>query len=149
MIPNATIVFKGKELIVRCIGNQDGQNEQENWKFESIRISYTNLIDKTSKRKQDLQEQYYFECTCIRCSSDKENNSDGKGPNTTFHQMELAKESSLMCHNCSNCVILGSSSGKIKCHRTQVPRLRNIFSLHSKFLMRCAICIYFLCRFYL
>ena len=52
--PNAVVIFKGKELIVRTI--EDVEN------ISDIRVSYTNLLDNTEKRRQNLSEQYYFYC---------------------------------------------------------------------------------------
>ena len=46
--PTANAVFRGKELIVRNIREDFGQD------FSSVRISYTNLINTNEARKKDL-----------------------------------------------------------------------------------------------
>ena len=46
--PTANVVFRGKELIVRNIREDFGQD------FSWVRISYTNLINTNEARKKDL-----------------------------------------------------------------------------------------------
>ena len=97
------------ELIVRCIGNEAYENNSKCVSFNDLRISYTNLINKTCQRKQELKEQYYFDCSCIKCDINK---SVGPILSNAIREIELAKEGSLMCPNCKNCVIIPSNPGK-------------------------------------
>ena len=96
-------------MIVRCIGNKSDDDKTQYFNFNDLRISYTNLINKTSRRKQDLKEQYYFECTCGNCAVQE---YQGTIPATACDEMELAKQGSLLCPNCKNCVFVPSNSGK-------------------------------------
>ena len=67
--PNTAIIFKGKELIARYIGNQN-ENTADSAEFNDLRISYTNLLNTTKQRQIELREQYYFDCACIKCFRD-------------------------------------------------------------------------------
>ena len=86
----------------------------QNVRFDDLRISYTNLIEKTSVRKQNLKEQYYFDCNCIKCNRKEEINFPGVDQNVALYEMELAKEGSLMCHACRNCIVIPKTSGKYR-----------------------------------
>ena len=59
--PNATVVFQGKKLILRTIKNVES--------YESLRISYTNLLDTKEVRRRNLAKQYYFSCACAKCET--------------------------------------------------------------------------------
>ena len=97
------------ELIVRCIGNEACGNKSKCFSFNDLRISYTNLINQTCQRKQELKEQYYFDCSCIKCDI---NECVGSISSKPIREIELAKEGSLMCPNCKNCVLIPSNPGK-------------------------------------
>lgn len=114
--PNSVIIFNGKELIARYIGDNQDQTESCNIKFEDLRISYTNLINKSKRRKDDLKEQYYFNCSCEMCFP-KSIDASNKTVNSSF-QIERAKEGSLLCQNCSGCVLICSTKGDSDCDTT-------------------------------
>ena len=99
------------ELIARFIGNKLESSESCNLRFEDLRISYTNLINKAQRRKSDLKDQYYFNCTCDRCNIDKSELSCVI-TKTTLQLNELAKEGSLLCRNCESCIPVGTQQGK-------------------------------------
>ncbi len=88
--PNATVVFKGKTLIVNAIENVKS--------FSDVRISYTNLLESTEARRKNLMEQYYFHCECEKCVS----------PDSLRDDQE---KSSLVCEHCQEgCVPLETES---------------------------------------
>ena len=99
------------ELIARYVGNKLESSESCNLRFEDLRISYTNLINKAQRRKSDLKDQYYFNCTCDRCNIDKSELSCVI-TKTTLQLNELAKEGSLLCRNCKSCIPVGTQQGK-------------------------------------
>ena len=108
------------ELSARFIGNNLESRESCNIRFEDLRISYTNLINKAQRRKSDLKDQYYFNCTCDKCNIDKSEFSSVITKNT-LKLNELAKEGSLLCRNCKGCIPVGSHQGNDKYYA------RNIF----------------------
>ena len=108
------------ELIARYVGNKLESSESCNLRFEDLRISYTNLINKAQRRKSDLKDQYYFNCTCDRCNIDKSELSCVI-TKTTLQLNELAKEGSLLCRNCKSCIPVGTQQGKYIYH------LQNIY----------------------
>ena len=64
--PNAVWICKGKELIIRYIGN----NEKVD-KFSDLRISYIpNLYENSERRRELLMEDYFFICQCSRCQDE-------------------------------------------------------------------------------
>jgi len=111
--PNAVVIFKGKELIVRTI--EDVEN------ISDIRVSYTNLLDNTEKRRQNLCEQYYFFCECPKCQD---------------MEQDLTK-SSMMCPDCGGCVPHKKGSCT-KCNKTIEPSLITSYSnLKMRLLEEC------------
>ena len=59
--PNAAWISKGKELIIKCISEENIEN------ISDLRISYIpNLYESTERRRDLLMEDYYFECQCSR-----------------------------------------------------------------------------------
>lgn len=78
--PNATVVFDGKQLLLRTIKPVKS--------FADIRISYTNLLDSNQVRRENLQNQYYFTCECARCKDD---------------EIDVEK-ASVACGSCQGCV---------------------------------------------
>ncbi|KAJ8321457.1 hypothetical protein KUTeg_000991 [Tegillarca granosa] len=60
--PNAAITFTGKTLQLRTLEPVRDLLPSE------LRISYIDLMSVTSDRKKQLQQQYYFDCDCSRCS---------------------------------------------------------------------------------
>jgi hypothetical protein len=129
------------ELIVRCIGNECGENKSQSFSFNDLRISYTNLINKTCQRKRELKEQYYFNCSCIKCGINETPESTSL---TAIREIEQAKEGSMMCPNCQNCVLILPTSGKAQvclCLVKNVLRLNKVLvcrilkSLHNKYII--------------
>lgn len=59
--PNAVVTFHGNVLVVRTT------RHIENPKPTKLRISYIDQLATSAERKQQLQEQYYFDCDCPRC----------------------------------------------------------------------------------
>ena len=108
------------ELIARYVGNNSESSKSRNLRFDDLRISYTNLINKAQRRKSDLKDQYYFNCTCDRCNIDKSELACVI-TKTTLQLNELAKEGSLLCRNCKGCIPVGSHQGNDKYY------VRNIF----------------------
>ena len=101
--PNAVVVFKGKELIIRTIHPVEDITE--------LRISYTNLLECTEKRQQNLKEQYYFTCQCSKCQDE-----------LTDH-----KKSSMICPECFGCVPFVESTC-IQCIKSVNPSLLEQYS---------------------
>ncbi len=60
-LPNATIVFEGKTLLLRPV--------REIAADEPIVIAYCNVLHPTERRRSDLKERYYFHCTCASCEA--------------------------------------------------------------------------------
>ena len=107
--PNTAIIFKGKELIARYIGNQNG-NTVDSAEFNDLRISYTNLLNTTKQRQIELREQYYFDCACIKCFRDNKFGDRQVASNLKHQEIELAKEGSLICINCKNYIAISQLS---------------------------------------
>jgi SET and MYND domain-containing protein len=99
--PNATVVFSGKELILRTISSAAT--------FSDLRISYTNLLDETETRKKNLKEQYYFECQCSKCSS----------------QEDDPEKSSIRCNDCSTGCVPISTGICSSCQKQANPERIN------------------------
>ena len=107
--PNTAIIFKGKELIARYIGNQN-ENTADSAEFNDLRISYTNLLNTTKQRQIELREQYYFDCACIKCFRDNKFGDRQVASNLKHQEIELAKEGSLICINCKNYIAISQLS---------------------------------------
>ena len=75
-VPNALWFNIGKAVVVRII--EDVEN------FSAIRVSYFEACEKTHERREYLRENYFFNCTCLKCE-----NPDSD-----------AKFSSLKCKSC-------------------------------------------------
>lgn len=63
-LPNAAPVFDGTKLQVRALRHIADD--------EPVLINYLDAKLPTSVRRKQLQEQYYFECNCDRCSSNND-----------------------------------------------------------------------------
>ena len=117
-------------------------SESCNLRFEDLRISYTNLINKAHRRKSDLKDQYYFNCTCDRCNIDKSEHACVI-TKTTLQLNELAKEGSLLCRNCKSCIPVGTQQGKyihhlqniylFKCNSTKLTIYCNLSSFIEEY----------------
>ena len=67
--PNAVWISKGKELIIKCISEENIEN------ISDLRISYIpNLYESTERRRDLLMEDYYFECQCSRLDNFQDSN---------------------------------------------------------------------------
>ena len=86
--PNATVVFTGKTLHVRCI-------EPVNL-FTEVRIGYTSLSNTKSNRQEDLKSQYYFDCECPECLEETQESK----------LREALKFGALQCTNCHAPVVI-------------------------------------------
>ena len=62
--PNAVVTFDGFHLRVQLLEDLPVLD------WDSIRISYIDLMNCNSDRKKELKERYYFDCDCPRCNSD-------------------------------------------------------------------------------
>ncbi len=63
-LPNCCVTFTGRELRVRCVKNVKSGEE--------LCLSYTELARPRAIRQKDLSSAYFFECTCQRCCSEKD-----------------------------------------------------------------------------
>ena len=61
--PNATVVFRGRELMVMV--------EREMRDVEEARISYVNTMMDTQTRQDQLSQHWFFTCQCSLCSDPK------------------------------------------------------------------------------
>ena len=91
-VPNATVIFLGRKLKVRCIEPVDN--------FKDVRIAYTNIIHDTETRRKDLKEQYYFHCQCFQCRDDS---------CTSF------KKGSLRCPKCEGAIPVDGKQTSCTC----------------------------------
>lgn len=103
--PNAVVIFKGKELIVRTIAQVENVSD--------LRISYTNILETTTQRRQNLSEQYYFYCDCVKCQDEEKD----------------ALKSSLVCKSCQFGCVPASKGVCSKC-KTSVEI--SLLEQHSK-----------------
>lgn len=62
--PNAVVTFEGIELRLQMIQDLPVLN------WDSIKISYIDLLNSNADRLNELKERYYFDCDCPRCNSD-------------------------------------------------------------------------------
>lgn len=63
--PNCSPIFDGVKLSIRCVRNFDSLKEPAT-------ITYIDLKLPRDERLLKLKDQYYFDCTCTRCSIDEE-----------------------------------------------------------------------------
>ncbi|CZR65767.1 uncharacterized protein PAC_15667 [Phialocephala subalpina] len=61
--PNAVVVFDGRTASFRAL--------RELKEGEEIFISYIDPISTRDKRRQELQQRYFFECKCEKCTKDE------------------------------------------------------------------------------
>ena len=112
MMPNHWNIYLYLELIVRCIQQRNERDQSGPFKFEDIKISYTNLIHKAKQRKKYLREQYYFDCTCNNCTLSQDKIGREVDQNMTVHEIEMVKHGSVKCHNCKECIAVLPISGR-------------------------------------
>ncbi|XP_046437813.1 histone-lysine N-methyltransferase SMYD3-like [Daphnia pulex] len=62
--PNAVATFDGFKLRIQLT------QELPKLEWDSIRISYIDLMNSKSHRKKELKDRYYFDCDCPRCKND-------------------------------------------------------------------------------
>jgi SET and MYND domain-containing protein len=62
--PNAVATFEGFKLRIQLT------QEISKLDWDSIRISYIDLMNSKSHRRKELKDRYYFDCDCPRCKSD-------------------------------------------------------------------------------
>ncbi|KAH8286761.1 hypothetical protein KR018_005133, partial [Drosophila ironensis] len=105
--PNAVATFQGKELRIYLTEDMPVLD------WSKIFISYIDLLNTPELRRQDLKDNYYFLCNCVKC----------KNP-TEAREMNAA-----LCPN-SNCAT-GINIELNNCHRCGAgitPKMRNIFN---------------------
>lgn len=64
--PNAVATFNGRSLNIRTLVDMPIIN------WDTIFISYIDLMDDTETRRASLKKNYYFLCMCSKCVSHKE-----------------------------------------------------------------------------
>ncbi|XP_023211798.1 histone-lysine N-methyltransferase SMYD3-like isoform X1 [Centruroides sculpturatus] len=62
--PNAAVTFDGRFLHVRAVRDIPSEN------IRDVFISYIDQMETKETKQQQLQEQYYFTCSCSRCFGD-------------------------------------------------------------------------------
>lgn len=62
--PNAVVTFDGFKLRLRLI------QELPTLDWNSVRISYIELMSSNHDRRKELKDRYYFDCDCRRCHTD-------------------------------------------------------------------------------
>ena len=61
-VPNCTVVFNGRELVIKATQDIDA-GEIPNVAF----ISYVNTMDDTKTRQKQQQANWFFTCRCSLC----------------------------------------------------------------------------------
>lgn len=110
--PNAAIVCDGNVASIRSI-RDIGESEQ-------VTISYIDNTYKRATRRQQLREQYYFECKCSGCEP----------PDNKFTGRD-----SFICEKCKALIPEPLLKGRFvcpKCHTTQSASLDSIRNLEVK-----------------
>ncbi|XP_048213469.1 histone-lysine N-methyltransferase SMYD3 [Perognathus longimembris pacificus] len=59
--PNCSIVFNGPHLLLRAVRDIKAGEE--------LTICYLDVLMTSEERREQLRDQYYFECDCIRCQT--------------------------------------------------------------------------------
>lgn len=57
--PNCILLFEGKQAYIRAI--------EEISEGTEVTVSYVELGENTATRQKNLRDQYFFDCTCLRC----------------------------------------------------------------------------------
>lgn len=95
--PNAVATFDGRKLHLRTIVDMPHVN------WDSIFISYIDVMDDTETRRKSLKKNYYFLCSCSKC---------------VCHDQDEVNMYGALCPDCggSYCIAQSkcSSSGKCK-----------------------------------
>lgn len=68
--PNAVATFEGRTLKIRTITDLPHLN------WDSIYISYIDLMDDTETRRRSLKKNYYFFCGCGKCAGHEQGEQD-------------------------------------------------------------------------
>ncbi|MCJ1449797.1 hypothetical protein MMC28_000125 [Mycoblastus sanguinarius] len=79
-IPNAIIIFSGPMLILRSVAPIAVNTE--------LLISYIDTTNSSSTRRAELQDRYFFTCTCEACSSNTANGFPDSGQDKVFQKIE-------------------------------------------------------------
>lgn len=87
--PNAVATFDGRTLNIRTLVDIP----QINW--DSIFISYIDLMDDTETRRGSLKKNYYFLCACCKCVQ---------------HDQDEVKFYPAMCPKCSGAYCVSKKS---------------------------------------
>lgn len=95
--PNAVATFDGRTLNLRIIVDMPHLN------WDSIFISYIDIMDDTETRRKSLKKNYYFLCGCSCC---------------VCHSQDELNMYPALCPECANCYCISqkkcSSGGKCK-----------------------------------
>ena len=67
-VPNVNVVFNKDKVELRALTDIPAPV------WSNVRVSYLNLVLPTAKRKQRLEDDYYFTCTCLLCSKTETDN---------------------------------------------------------------------------
>ena len=67
-VPNVNVVFNKNKVELRALKDIPAPV------WPSVRVSYLNIVLPTSKRKQRLENDYYFTCDCPLCSKTETDN---------------------------------------------------------------------------
>lgn len=96
--PNAVVTFDGTRLFVRTLVDIP---EPVNW--DQVFISYIDLMNETSSRRQMLKENYYFLCICDKCVCNEEEERDMRRcvcPKCSSGIDMFEKNEGLICPTC-------------------------------------------------
>lgn len=99
--PNAVATFEGSTLYLRAL------EDMPKLDWSKIFISYIDVMNLPSDRRNELQSSYYFSCECVKCSdiNEEKNMILGLCPNKDCGQ-ELCL--SLLKKNCDACGTIAS-----------------------------------------
>ncbi|KAH7980881.1 hypothetical protein HPB49_019782 [Dermacentor silvarum] len=84
--PNAHAVYEGHKLQLRAAQDIKCSN------FDGIRVSYIDVMAPKNVRQQELKSQYYFECSCTKCSDKVPDYVVEKSPALTASVKKKMKE---------------------------------------------------------
>jgi len=63
--PNAVASFQGRSLTIRAVNDIDSDS------YNQVFLSYVDPLATRCERQDQLQKQYYFQCSCPRCTSNR------------------------------------------------------------------------------
>lgn len=84
--PNAHAVYEGRKLLLRAAEDIKCSS------IDGIRVSYIDVMAPKEVRQLELKNQYYFECSCTKCSDKVPDYVTEKSPALTASVKEKMKE---------------------------------------------------------